>query len=209
MSMVSLDTFFRPIYFQITSMNLKDVSLFMNEYFFSKTYIEFILGSMIFYILAPIFEELYFRGYIQSLFEKNACKTKWLNAFMPIFFTALLFGLYHGHFSKNTLSAFIKSFIFYSYLMHRSKSIYATMTAHFSINFFVTIAGYILSRYSFFFFTSKNDLIIANLELCLIGITVFTILLVFSIIRILQQSKQEVMVVAANSKEWIKNKFPI
>lgn len=77
-------------------------------------------------IVAPITEELFFRGF---LFKGLREKYGWVNALM---FSSIIFALFHGQ-----LATLIPTFLLgalFAYMFHRTESVYPGMLLHFAVN---------------------------------------------------------------------------
>ena len=77
-------------------------------------------------IVAPITEELFFRGF---LFKGLREKYGWVNALM---FSSMIFALFHGQLAT-LLPTFLLGALF-SYMYQRTESVYPGMFLHFTVN---------------------------------------------------------------------------
>lgn len=95
-------------------------------------------------ILAPIAEELVFRGLILSKLSRR------INKHFAILFQAVLFVLLHNFTYQNSLSSnigIVQSFIdatIFGYARFHTKSIYTSMTMHITGNLIATLERFIL-----------------------------------------------------------------
>lgn len=85
-------------------------------------------------ILAPLCEELYFRGYLLSAFKK-------FGFIQAIIFSAFLFSFLHWDSIGHIITASIGGLI-YGYLVYRTGSIFSSILAHTSFNATVVIIIY-------------------------------------------------------------------
>jgi membrane protease YdiL (CAAX protease family) len=84
-------------------------------------------------ILAPIFEELFYRGLMQRAFLKRG-----LPPWAAITVTAGIFGLSHGEMLQ--LPGLVAAGLLFGYLAHRTGRLGASITCHLAFNMVATIA---------------------------------------------------------------------
>lgn len=95
-------------------------------------------------IIAPIAEELLFRGFILNLLRKKT------NVHLAIFLQAILFVLLHNFAYENTLSSHIgigQSFVdacLFGYARQYTKSLYTPMTMHMTGNLIATLERFVI-----------------------------------------------------------------
>ena len=92
-------------------------------------------------ILAPITEELFFRGF---LFKGLREKYGWVNALM---FSSIIFALFHGQLAT-LLPTFLMGALF-AYMFQKTGSVFPGMLLHFSINAFSTTIFLIAAQMGF------------------------------------------------------------
>lgn len=95
-------------------------------------------------ILAPVAEELIFRGLILNRLHKKLC-----NIHFAIFVQACIFVLLHNFTYQNTLSSnigIVQGLVdatLFGYARHYTKSIYTPITMHFTGNFIATLERFL------------------------------------------------------------------
>jgi membrane protease YdiL (CAAX protease family) len=104
-----------------------------SEIFTSYSRKELVVLVMIVCIAPAICEEVFFRGYIQRTIER-----KW--GARSFIITGIIFGLYHMQ-PLNLLSLSLLGILF-GYLSYRSKSIFPSMSAHFTNNLLAVFSLY-------------------------------------------------------------------
>jgi membrane protease YdiL (CAAX protease family) len=77
-------------------------------------------------IVAPITEEIFFRGFLFKGFRE---KYGWVNALM---FSSIIFALFHGQIAT-LIPTFLLGALF-AYMVQRTESIYPGMILHFAVN---------------------------------------------------------------------------
>lgn len=93
-------------------------------------------------VVAPIAEELFFRGIL--LFPGNKIETNWSRVIL----SAFLFGLVHNPNNLYTLYTYVGMGFIFSYAAMRTKSVEAAMVYHFLNNFMSFLV--ILSQFGYF-----------------------------------------------------------
>lgn len=88
----------------------------------SNTFL-FILGSV---VLAPLFEEVFFRGQLLSNFRKRYSTAK------SVWFTAILFSLFHVNPSQIVLA--LPAGLFFGWLVVRTGSVWSSVVSHAVVN---------------------------------------------------------------------------
>lgn len=131
------------------------------------------LGIMVMIIVAPIFEETFFRGLIfNKLIDKS-------NITIAVILQALIFGVFHGN-----VIQFLYTFllgILLGFIVYKTGSLMASIIAHMSFNLFGGIIFPVLLK------DIQSDIIIISL------LVVSTIILVVSIIAINKRSYTKVI----------------
>jgi len=108
----------------------------------------FILAIVTITILAPIIEELLFRGFLQSYLKK------YIGRKLAICSSALLFSLFHFTFEQKIANIFIISVLFtlglmLGFIYERQKSLVASVALHAGFNIMSILNIIILKDYSF------------------------------------------------------------
>ncbi len=119
-----------------------EITKIVEELFSPEGWGEFGIMVLVIAITPAICEETFFRGYVQGTMERVKKSP------VPFIVVGIIFGLFH----QNPLGLIELSLIgiFLGYLFYRSDSIYPSMAAHFTNNFFV-LCIYFFSRESQFF----------------------------------------------------------
>jgi membrane protease YdiL (CAAX protease family) len=103
------------------------------DLFLAGSPIEFIILVFIIAVTPAICEEIFFRGYVQRTMERSLGRKSFI-------ITGVLFGLFH----MQPLGLLVLSLLglLISYFYYRSKSLYPSMTSHFTNNFIALILLY-------------------------------------------------------------------
>lgn len=106
-------------------------------------------------IIAPVTEELLYRGFVMKTFSKVSQR-------FGIFISAFFFGIMHGNIAQFMLAFLVG--IFMGYIDVKHNSLIPSMCVHFTINFMSTVSGLILN------YTENNSalIIIFNILIFLI-----------------------------------------
>jgi membrane protease YdiL (CAAX protease family) len=136
---------------------------------------EFILIVIVIAVTPAICEEFLFRGLVFKNFEKMIPASK------AIFFTGLLFALFHFH-PFNLIPLTVLG-IFLTFIVYHSGSIYTSIVCHFLNNFISALAVFIYGKDSFGTDTtskmsSEEQLQFLILGVISLGIFVFTIFMI-------------------------------
>jgi membrane protease YdiL (CAAX protease family) len=107
----------------------------MYDYLKNFNHIKIIILFFFIVVLAPIYEEIIFRGFLQDSFGKFFKKNN-----LDVILTALIFSLFHINSLSNAAFAFTVGIIL-SNVRKRTKSINTTIWIHSIINFFGLITG--------------------------------------------------------------------
>jgi membrane protease YdiL (CAAX protease family) len=102
---------------------------------------EYIIAIFIMAFFPALFEELFFRGVMQTLFEKW-----WQRPMLAILVTSIIFSLIHFsvyHFITRIILGFVLGYMFY-----KTKNIWVNTIAHFLNNAIAVTQMYVLSRQS-------------------------------------------------------------
>lgn len=104
-----------------------------------KSWPEYIVAIFIMAFFPALFEEIFFRGALQNLFEKW-----WKSPLMAIFISSIIFSLIHFSiylFLTRLILGFVLGLMFY-----KTKNIWVNVVAHFLNNAFAVTQLFILSR---------------------------------------------------------------
>lgn len=115
-----------------------------------KSWSEYIMAIFIMAFFPALFEEIFFRGAMQNLFEKW-----WKSPFMAILITSIIFSIIHFSiylFLTRLILGFVLGFMYY-----KTKNIWVNVVAHFLNNAFAVTQLFILSR-------QKEKLDLAKIE---------------------------------------------
>jgi membrane protease YdiL (CAAX protease family) len=106
-----------------------------------KNWQEYIMAIFIMAFFPALFEELFFRGALQTLFEKW-----WKSPFMAILVTSIIFSIIHFsiyHFLTRVILGFVLGYMFY-----KTKNIWVNTIAHFLNNAIAVTQMFYLSNQS-------------------------------------------------------------
>lgn len=115
-------------------------------------------------VLAPIFEEILFRGIIFNELRKN------MKVYLAIIIQAIIFGVYHMNIVQGAYAIVFGLII--GALYYRTKSIIAAITLHISVN----VAGVMMSQSYISGFMDSNEVLVLIISgLVLIGTSIILI----------------------------------
>lgn len=155
---------------------------------------EFILIVIVIAVTPAICEEFLFRGLVFKNFEKMIPASK------AIFFTGLLFALFHFH-PFNLIPLTVLG-IFLTFIVYHSGSIYTAIVCHFLNNFISALAVFIYGKDSFgsdtaSVMTAEEQLQFLLLGIISLGIFIFTVFM----IRKFSVEKNQDINLSANTNE--------
>ncbi|MDE5993583.1 MAG: CPBP family intramembrane metalloprotease, partial [Oscillospiraceae bacterium] len=144
-----------------TVLNKFDLTSITNQDGLGESPLGLALGTLYTCIIAPITEEMMFRGMLLKVFSKA-------NQRFAIFASAIFFGLAHGNIPQFIL-AFLLG-IFMAHITMRHNSIIPSITVHIFINSFSTI---------FSSFSDKGEMLSYIATIVLFGASIFGMVMLF------------------------------
>lgn len=131
----------------------------------------FVISACYACIVAPITEELLFRGVVLKSFSKVSQR-------FGIIMSAIIFGLVHGNVAQFAL-AFLTG-LFMGYIAQKHNSLLPGIFVHFTVNFMATVSGFVMSKF-------EDDTIVSLIYM----ITVYGLLIAGIVMFILFCRKNE------------------